>query len=423
MPIEMVKSIEKCYISMSTASTKSTYTLTKGQNTDNCVPFCSWERGNAQTGIDNFYYNMIDVYFEDGTKVAVERDTAGVNVVITATVYVVEFEPTEVSVQQGTWTISNGSTTGNATVSTVDQTRAAALAYWKTDYSSSHPDDVFPLYYFTSNTNLRFERYNTPAYYVSGHYYIFQALKNQWTVQTFDSGTVTTNQLDVTISPVVMDRTFIICSYHAHNSYSQYSAAYFQLVNITTVRMRTNNSTGKRFRGFVIESVDDAIFVQRYELYMDATPTQSDTQTLGTEVNLDKAIAKHGCALPFGRGTGTSPWYYAYGRTQLSNSTTVRIDRYSGHTYATYHWVEIVEFPTTELYCEGTVRVDGVLTSGIDVNLFLRENDELVGEDTTTAGGVFEIPSRHQAYHYLVAKATESGTNSVILDWLYPTVS
>jgi len=422
MAVEMVKSVEECFLRIVNNTVKDTYTLTLGQNTDNCVPFASWER-YASSLNDSWRSNLIDVYFEDGTKVAIERDTAHLSTAVQATVYVVEFEPSKIRVQQGTWSISGGTDTGNVTVSSVDQTYAAALAYAASDDSSSHPNTTFPLYYFTSNTNLRFERADTSAWVPYGHYYIFEALDSQWTVQTFDSGSVTAATVDVTISPVVLDRTFIICSYHSNHNYSQYSAAMFWLTSTTNIRMQTNSSTSHQFRGFIIECADDAIFVQRYQLFLDASPTESATQTLGTNVNLDKAIAKHGCALSVCRTSGTSPWYQAFGKTRLTDESTVRVDVYKVHTYNNYFWVEIVEFPTTELYCEGTVRVNGVLTSGIDVNLYLREDDELIGEDTTTAGGIFEIPSRHLAYHYLLAKATESGTNSVVLDWLYPTVS
>lgn len=426
MPVEMVKSVEKCYILINTGATKATYTLTKGQNTANCVPFASWERGNNQSGFDNWDEMVVDVYFESGNKVAAERNTGAASVAVAVSVYVVEFEPSEVKVQQGTWSISSGATTGNATVTAVDQTYAAAIAYFKTTYADKYPDNHSPMYYFTSDTNLRFERRSTPPGVVSGHYYIFEALDSQWTVQAVASSRVNTNQLNLTISPVVMDRTFIICSFHADaaSGYASYGSPRFALTSTTNVRMQTNNSDDKQFRAFIVECADDAIFVQRYTgLNIDNSPSQNVTQALGTSVNLDKAIISLGSALSTSQGTGTSPWYYVWGRATLTNASTARVDIYKAHTYHNYFNIEVIEFPTTELYCEGTVRVDGVLTSGIDVNLFLRETDELLGSDTTTAGGVFEIPSRHQAYHYLVAKATESGTNSVVLDWLYPTVS
>ena len=73
--------------------------------------------------------------------------------------------------------------------------------------------------------------------------------------------------------------------------------------------------------------------------------------------------------------------------------------------------------------CSGTVYVDDVLTSGIDVRLYRRSDGAPVGSDTTTAAGTFSIASPFNEYHYVVALYTTSGTNALIYDWIYPTVS
>ena len=73
--------------------------------------------------------------------------------------------------------------------------------------------------------------------------------------------------------------------------------------------------------------------------------------------------------------------------------------------------------------CSGTVQVDAVLTSGIEVRLYRRSDGSLLGSDTTTAAGTFSIASSYQEYHFAIAMAPASGTNSLIYDWLYPTVS
>ena len=73
--------------------------------------------------------------------------------------------------------------------------------------------------------------------------------------------------------------------------------------------------------------------------------------------------------------------------------------------------------------CSGTVRVDDVLTSGIEVRLYRRSDGAPVGSDTTTAAGTFSIESSFNEYHFAIAMSPASGTNSLIYDWINPTIS
>ena len=51
----------------------------------------------------------------------------------------------------------------------------------------------------------------------------------------------------------------------------------------------------------------------------------------------------------------------------------------------------------TTFYCEGTVRVDDTLTSGIEVRLYTRDNGELVSSTATTASGTFSVVEKGKA--------------------------
>jgi hypothetical protein len=73
--------------------------------------------------------------------------------------------------------------------------------------------------------------------------------------------------------------------------------------------------------------------------------------------------------------------------------------------------------------CSGTVRVDEILTSGIEVRLYRRSDGSLVGADTTTVAGTFAVASSFNEYHFAIAMSLSSGTNSLIYDWLDPTAS
>ncbi len=76
----------------------------------------------------------------------------------------------------------------------------------------------------------------------------------------------------------------------------------------------------------------------------------------------------------------------------------------------------------TTFYCEGTVRVDDTLTSGIEVRLYTGDNGELVSSTATTASGTFSLPTTSSGIHFAIAMSPVSGTNTLIYDWLIPII-
>lgn len=66
----------------------------------------------------------------------------------------------------------------------------------------------------------------------------------------------------------------------------------------------------------------------------------------------------------------------------------------------------------------GTTEVNGVLTSGIDVRLYLRDTGELLGSTISTISGVFNIETQYNAEFYCVALSPYTDTNSLIYDFL-----
>ena len=66
----------------------------------------------------------------------------------------------------------------------------------------------------------------------------------------------------------------------------------------------------------------------------------------------------------------------------------------------------------------GTTKVDGVLTSGIDVRLYRRDTGELVGDSISTVSGIFDIETQYDIESYCVALSPYTDTNSLIYDFL-----
>ncbi|MHA1355733.1 MAG: DUF2341 domain-containing protein, partial [Candidatus Heimdallarchaeota archaeon] len=73
--------------------------------------------------------------------------------------------------------------------------------------------------------------------------------------------------------------------------------------------------------------------------------------------------------------------------------------------------------------CRGTTEVNGALTSGIPVRLYLRSDGSYVGGTTSTGvSGTFEIETDHNEHHYAIAiiHPDDEDTNAEIFDWLKP---
>jgi len=102
MVIGLVKSVEECLITVGGGQSSVEYTLTKGQNPDNCVPFATWVA--TTTSNCNPYHYFFDAQMLSGpARVKLQR--GGSSETFYTAVYVVEFEPTKIKVQQGTWQI------------------------------------------------------------------------------------------------------------------------------------------------------------------------------------------------------------------------------------------------------------------------------------------------------------------------------
>ncbi len=220
------------HVNLIVSGSKASALLTKGQNTANCVPFESQE---VRSTSDDFDEIAVDVYFEGGNTVSAERDCGGGTVYVS--IYVVEFDPAFVRVQQGTFDFSGSSQ--SVGINTVDQTKAAMIFYYVHTDDNDDWDDVKVTGYFDTSSSARFERYST-ADSVDGHFFIFEALNNEFSVQT--AGIYLHDDDEngfATINPVDMRKTFILASYKIDESSdnSDEGACDIWLDDPTTVRM------------------------------------------------------------------------------------------------------------------------------------------------------------------------------------------
>jgi len=424
MPLGIIKSVEQCLLTVSTGQGYADYTLTKGQDPANCVPFGTYVAAQVANSTPN--QNVFDFVMLDGPPRVRARRGGATGTHYTA-IYVVEFEPTKIKVQQGSWSIIASATTDTVTLGdSIVKNNSALITYYRYNSSSVVPRDMMVASKVLSNTQIQMERSYTASTVCDGAYYVMEALNGEWSVTHYDSGNLTGVIVNYTIPSVTVNRTFLIGSNKTDETSTAIEgwAWFCRLQNATSVQLyRWNASSNDRYYFQVIECADDSIFVQHRYVY-EATLAYNEW-TLPQAVDPQRAIAHNANThMPLTAADGSAMHLGVCRYYLKTNGTVLRTERFLASPDDCFFVASVIEFTGTEFFCEGTVTVDDVLTSGIDVNLFRREDDMLVGTDTTIAGGVFAIPSRfHDEYHYLVAKSLVSGTNSVVLDWLYPTVS
>jgi hypothetical protein len=209
---DLVKSVE--FLEVDTSGTEVSYELTMGQDYSNCVPFFSsyTAPSSEQTNVKTW-----DCYFSGTTESGVinfRRYYGGTTGYIKC--YVVEFEPSEVYVEQGSFSL--GGTQNITTTSGFNSSYTGMVTYWRSNDTNRWWDRHLCRGRVTGNGALEFYRSDT-SYSLNGHWFIFEARNGQFTVEhrTSSSNTPQTLALGKTYDPL---KTFVIGNYAGgHNNY------------------------------------------------------------------------------------------------------------------------------------------------------------------------------------------------------------
>jgi hypothetical protein len=326
-----VKSVEYVEITMGAGATNASANLTKGQVLANAVPFASMRTSGTD---DEFDQVFTDVFFQSGpARVTAQRFTSGGTLDIG--VYVVEFDPAYVNVRQGTFSLFAGVATTTAAIPAVDLTKAALVSYYNHGAVTNSWNDYAIAGWFSLPTQITWQR-NTSAGAVTGHYYVFEARNNEFSVLPV-SFPVAANQVNgtATIAAVDLDKSFVIASFqtaYASDDNEDGQIGVF-LANSTTVQAQRSfqNSSSNAIpdvRAFVVQ-FPQGVRVQR------GTLAYGDTDTLRTatieSANLSSALVWNGSSIGPGtiqnEGTSSTDGDTAFQRLKLANATTVQGDR------------------------------------------------------------------------------------------------
>ena len=200
--------------------------LSKGQNYENCVPFFT-QRGNSirEQG------HLVDVYFSGTTESGIlnfrryrsdDYEFPGVTTYyVDLCCYVIEFNPSQIRVQQGTFSLSSTSTTTSIPATLNDVNKAALVHTWRMNADSTTRQGRYTFVggeiVNTSTVGFYLSLY-TKA--ITGHWYIFEDLGNNFEVEHISEvvANLTTpyyNIFDDIIDPF---RTFFLSSLTGGNN-------------------------------------------------------------------------------------------------------------------------------------------------------------------------------------------------------------
>lgn len=202
---DFVKSVEYVETTLSTAGPTST-NLGKSQNHANCVPFFSI---NGDSSIDDpLERRYVNLLFESGPKITAQRDVATGTIIIGQ--HVVEIDTDgDVSVQQGTWSMT-GATATAAITDVVDTAKAFVIISYRHDSAVVDFDAASVSVVFNSSTELGFTRIATDGT-ITGNYYIVWTTGTDFSVQ---HTSIAFGDFDetktATISAVTLASSFVI---------------------------------------------------------------------------------------------------------------------------------------------------------------------------------------------------------------------
>lgn len=254
----IIKSIE--YFEVSFSGTSTTDTLTKGQDTSDCIPFFSYY--NNDTTISGLRNIITDIYFSGGDTINFSRESN------TGTIYakgwVVEFNPDYVTVQQGTFNITNGNNSDDVSISTIVEADSFIIAYSGGNNTAGGAEDNCVIARFSDANTAQFRRGDTQEV-TDGHFYVAES--TLFVTQNNNNNMNGLTSDNMSISAVNLAKTFLVASRRVYTSDQRpdrrgMNVRLSSSTNIAVTR-NVSGSVIENVYAFVVECAADEFTVQR----------------------------------------------------------------------------------------------------------------------------------------------------------------
>ena len=342
--------VESFSTSMSAGTNTVTLNLTLGQDATKCVPFVTTRVNSTAAAFANRRFVRARMLTGPARVVLDRGSSPGTGAITGIEVFVVEFDPTEVTVQQLTFTGSG--TTVNQAIAAVDLSKTFVVATMRaiSTNGDNSSDEMYWEADLSSTTNLRMRHFNASDPY-NFAVYVVEDIGSNWDVQTVVWSAISSTQEDETITAVGMNRTFLVGTYRTEIGHSapDGSSAIAKLLNTTTVRVDLPLSDPDERTGtiFVVECGASVASVQRESMQMTGA-TVTDTDAI-VSVDLTRSMAT--CVMgPAGTTTagmndsGTSgDWDQAQCTMKFNSNVQVEGERGAGNDQTDLNW-EVIEW-------------------------------------------------------------------------------
>jgi hypothetical protein len=406
----LVRSVEK--FTYNGSSRLPIYFLSKGQRYENCVPFPS-KRVGSDDGAPQRLMRMqrIDEY---GilTSVATAEDSGGD---LDEVIYVVEFDPDQVKVQQ--IFKASGGTSFNITIpEEVNISKTFMIFNYCTDAWSEQWAECLWRGDFTSSTQLTFTR-NTDVGWVYLTVYLVEALQDQWVVSHKTAGNDSDeNSYDYQNWKVKPQNRMVQGSYTTDNTNYYCDRSCYRLYPRMDhgFQWNRNNSTNNQTsRALELVDFNDDLDIMIGGYWVDIPPgdtSETKATMTDTSLDLDRSIVFPTIVNDINRVDGTDITHVGsccvkFELTDVDEVTCTKYDK-SVNTYGWFQWVQWPPFKTH--YFEGTVTEKGVPVERT-VSCFRSDTNELMDYVTSTSGtGAYRLETTYSGVHYIVCQDNDA---------------
>lgn len=337
----IIASIQPFEITIGTSATSNTATITSVDTSKSVIFYAGHTTSHTGSALREF---MPRVELTNGTTVTAYRDTSSATHTVTVRGTVVEFSSSAVtSVQQGTITIASGNTTGTATITSVDTTKA--VPFWlggTVSTSTASPQVVIHRIDLTNATTVTATRGSSSTAVVTAGYCIveFASSAVSSVEQRAPSFTGTGTSSTDTISSIDTSRTLLIYNGASCNS-STLNAYLYRLeltgaTEVTATRESTSSTT--RVIGYTVWQLPSGVL---NSLQRGTVALNNVTSNDATITSVDTTLSVCNAA---GFSTGGSSAAGRFTTTKLFDATTVRGEKgATGATNSTASY-EVAEF-------------------------------------------------------------------------------
>jgi hypothetical protein len=362
MATQIVKTVEAFEISIT--GTSNSAALTKSQTVANCVPFMTSEGPTTTSDLEDL---LADCYFSGSSVYASRLSSAGTK---TAYVYVVEFDSAYVDVQQGTFSIADGNTTGTASISAVTIADSWLIAYHEAaSPATSETDSNLCKSKINTTTQLEFERNDNTSDIIDGHWYLAES--TSFDVQHFADIDLDPATQNTTITAVVLADSFVIADHlYFDNERNPDRVGVRHSLTSTTnlLSAREDASSEVSANAQVIECQDSEFEAQRGDKDMDGEGTSANITI--SSVDTDKAIPwaathKNGHTSPNGSDSDAPEMFHGL---DITSATNLELNIAQGHTGQGITSWEVVEWAIGVLHAiAGTISTTTTVSADLDV--------------------------------------------------------